>query len=128
MTCTPTLPAQAGPGRHCDQSQRDAHGAELAVQRPERGTTSPRSEEGQQHFAFLADEAEELLRLPGLLSRQVDLTHDDRPDRGVLDLGVGLGDGDRVYVEDDVLDRGRAFFQGTGPVALQAAISGSFGV
>src|SRR3954463_4528071 len=75
-------------------------------------TASPRSEEGQQHFAFLADEAEKLLRLPGLLSLQVDLTHDDRPDRGVLDLGVGLGDGDGVHVEDDVLDRGRALFQG----------------
>src|SRR3954465_6102820 len=55
-------------------------------------TASPRGEEGQQHFAFLADEAEKLLRLPSLLSLQVDLTHDDRPDRRVLDLGVGLGD------------------------------------
>src|SRR4051795_10444308 len=91
-------------------------------------TASPRSEEGQQHFAFLADEAEKLLRLPGLLSLQVDLTHDDRPDRGVLDLSVGLGHGERLHVEDDALDRGRALFQATSPVALQAAISGSFGV
>src|SRR3954452_16952669 len=78
-------------------------------------TASLRSEEGQQYFAFLADEAEKLLRLPGLLSLQVDLTHDDRPDRRVLDLGVGLGDRERLHVEDDVLDRGRALFQGNEP-------------
>src|SRR5687767_6687355 len=78
-------------------------------------TASPRGEEGQQYFAFLADEAEKLLRRPGLLSLQVDLTHDDRPDRRVLDLGVRLGHGECVHVEDDVLDRGRALFQGNEP-------------
>ena len=31
-------------------------------------TASPRGEERQQHFAFLADNAEKLLQLPGLLS------------------------------------------------------------
>src|SRR4051812_5266958 len=81
-------------------------------------TASPRGEKRQQHFAFLADDAEELLRLPGLLSLQVDLTHDDRPHRRVLDLGVRLGDGECVHVEDDVLDRGRALFQGNEPCSF----------
>src|SRR5215211_3366668 len=91
-------------------------------------TASPRGEEGQQHFAFLADEAEELLRLPGLLSLQVDLTHDDRPVRRVLDLSVRLGHGECLHARMMSLTEGERSFRATSLVALQAAISGSFGV
>src|SRR3954452_19629762 len=80
-----------------------------------RAACSPCGEERQQHFSLLANEAEELLRLPSLLPFQIGLAHDDRPDGRVLDLGVGLGDGERVHVEDDVLNGGRALFQGNEP-------------
>src|SRR3954452_15814864 len=76
-----------------------------------RAACSPCGEERQQHFSLLANEAEELLRLPSLLPFQISLAHDDRPDGRVLDLGVGLGDGERVHVEDDVLNGGRSLPQ-----------------
>src|SRR3954447_36608 len=92
-----------------------------------RAACSPCGEERQQHFSLLANEAEELLRLPSLLPFQIGLAHDDRPDGRVLDLGVGLGDGERAMSRMMSLTAGDRSLNATSPVALQAAISGLFG-
>src|ERR1700730_11117349 len=69
-------------------------------------------EERQQHLSFLADEAEKTLRFTCFFSLQIGLAHDDLPHRRGLYFGLSIRHSKRILVDDDVLHRRRALFQG----------------
>src|ERR671912_1384669 len=70
-------------------------------------------EEGQDHLALVADKTDEAVRLVGLVALEIGVAHDHHLDRYVADVGVGLRDGQRLHVERDLVEGGRALLDGS---------------
>src|SRR5215204_6019405 len=75
------------------------------------GSTSLRREKRQEDLPFFAYQTDEAVRLPRVSSFKVRLPHDDHPDGSIFDLGIGGGDGQRFYIENEVLDRRRSLLK-----------------
>jgi hypothetical protein len=59
-----------------------------------------RREEGQEHLAFLADQANKAIVLTRLFPLEIRLSHNHRPDGDVLNGCVGFRYSQRLHVED----------------------------
>jgi hypothetical protein len=61
---------------------------------------SLRRKEGQDHLAFLADQAHKAMGLTYLFPREIRLSHNHRPDGDVLNSCLGFRHSQRLHVED----------------------------
>lgn len=68
------------------------------------GPISLCGEEGQEHLALFADQAEEPAGLVLPVGLQIGFAHDDVLDRRIFDTCVRRGDCDAVLIEVNVLD------------------------